>query len=550
MELIPGDSMHVVLWREKKLPLEMVLPFMADVLHGLRDLHASGIVHRDLKPGNIVLRPMPNARPRATLIDFGVSRIIAGADEEEVTAITRGDRVLGTLEYMAPEQILSSRAVTFTADLYALGALAFKALVGAHVFGDLTEGKLAMAKLNQDAPPLRLEREDVLARLTASFVGRLLARRSRERFASTEEALGEAMRLVAFMSQAQPSSFDDDQDDAATMIVDPGELAIPLGYRGPTPKSAPAAAPASAPAPRAPMATLPTAIIAAPPPAPPPEPPPPRPVPVVAQARAAADESAPSSRSPRLPPPLPVGPAPSAPPRAPLPTEVIPPASGRPAPRADAAGSAPPPSSARPAAQPAPAPSGRPAPSSRTPWTEEPPSSPRPRRPARRRARWRTPVVVVASLTLGVVGGGFFSRSYAEGGTAARWVESLRTLIGGHGDGDPGGQPAPAAPGTANPATAGTAEPPASAATAASAEPSVSAGPGLALNPGATAGATVVPAPPPPHGGHASAGGPRPAATATAAAGTGTSTTAPATPKASAAPPPTAASDPLSPSSL
>jgi serine/threonine-protein kinase len=215
MELIPGDSLHAVLSYDQALTVEATLDIVSDVLRGLRDLHSSNIVHRDLKPGNIVLRPRPGLRPRATLIDFGVSRIMsAPEDDEEITAITRGDRVLGTLEYMAPEQILGSRSVTGTADLYAVGAMMFRAITGHHVFGDLQEGHLAVAKLNKDAPRLDISRTDEVAERTQVLVSRLLSRRLRDRFKSAEEALAEvdAIRLLIPGRVPEDRSFIGDDD--------------------------------------------------------------------------------------------------------------------------------------------------------------------------------------------------------------------------------------------------------------------------------------------------------------------------------------------------
>lgn len=200
MELIPGESLHAVLSYDQALAVETTLDIVSDVLRGLRDLHSANIVHRDLKPGNIVLRPRPGLRPRATLIDFGVSRIMSDSDDdEEVTAITRGDRVLGTLEYMAPEQILGSRSVTGTADLYAVGAMMFRAITGHHVFGDLQEGHLAVAKLNKDAPRLDIVRTDEVAERTQVLVSRLLSRRLRERYKTAEEALVEVDAIRALV---------------------------------------------------------------------------------------------------------------------------------------------------------------------------------------------------------------------------------------------------------------------------------------------------------------------------------------------------------------
>ena len=202
MEYIPGKSLHATLAEHGVLDVPLALSVLSDVLHGLKDLHNAGIVHRDLKPGNVVLRPGQGPYPRAILIDFGVSRIVSDSNEdEELTAITRSDRVLGTIEYMAPEQILGSRTVTGTADLYAAGAMAFRAMAGHHVFGDLQEGALAVAKLNTDAPRLPTVRNDEVGVRTQDFIARLLSRRVRDRFASAEQALEDLTRIRALLER-------------------------------------------------------------------------------------------------------------------------------------------------------------------------------------------------------------------------------------------------------------------------------------------------------------------------------------------------------------
>lgn len=105
----------------------------ADLLRALVNMHAAKIVHRDLKPGNIIMRPMPQARSRATIVDFGISRLLTAAGGDgEVTGITRANIALGTVEYMAPEQILNSRDVTAVTDLYAIGIILFRAVKGRH----------------------------------------------------------------------------------------------------------------------------------------------------------------------------------------------------------------------------------------------------------------------------------------------------------------------------------------------------------------------------------------------------------------------------------
>jgi serine/threonine-protein kinase len=195
MELIPGQSLSAILAAKGSLPVENMNGIALDMAHGLHDLHAANIVHRDLKPGNVVITPRHGERARAILIDFGVSRILSNPGEEEITAITRDDRVLGTLEYMAPEQIIGSRKATAESDLYALGAMMYRAVRGQHCFGTLSEGKLVAAKLNQDAPPLDTGRTDAVAARFSAMVARLLSRRPRDRYTSAQELIVELQAI-------------------------------------------------------------------------------------------------------------------------------------------------------------------------------------------------------------------------------------------------------------------------------------------------------------------------------------------------------------------
>src|SRR6185312_576059 len=117
-------------------------------------------------------------------IDFGVSRMMSdkSADEdEELTGITRADMALGTIEYMAPEQILNSRDVTPASDIYALGAILFRAHAGRHVFGEVYDADLAKKKIWTDPPPLQTNRPDKLARGLEAVVNRALTRSPKKR---------------------------------------------------------------------------------------------------------------------------------------------------------------------------------------------------------------------------------------------------------------------------------------------------------------------------------------------------------------------------------
>jgi serine/threonine-protein kinase len=169
-----------------------------DLGNALRDLHAAKIVHRDLKPSNIMLRPRGGSEYRAVFVDLGVSRLLSdetAKDDEQLTEITTADRCVGTIEYMAPEQILSSRGATPAVDLYAIGAILFRAVAGSHVFGNLTGIELARKKLSERAPPLNTGRADVVAQGFEGVLARALSASPNERFESADELLTELTYL-------------------------------------------------------------------------------------------------------------------------------------------------------------------------------------------------------------------------------------------------------------------------------------------------------------------------------------------------------------------
>ena len=137
MDLVDGPSLADVL-KQKRLSVEEAIDLGADILRGMASLHRANVVHRDLKPGNVILEPRPGGRPKAVIVDFGLGRIMSagGGEDHDASGITRADMALGTMEYMSPEQILNSRSVTGAADIYALGAMLYRAVAGAHIFGD------------------------------------------------------------------------------------------------------------------------------------------------------------------------------------------------------------------------------------------------------------------------------------------------------------------------------------------------------------------------------------------------------------------------------
>jgi serine/threonine-protein kinase len=197
MELIDGPSLAETL-RAKRLSVEETIALGIDITSALRELHGANVVHRDVKPANILMKPLSGGRRhRAVFVDLGVSRQVdaESSTDDGLTEITTFDRAVGTIEYMSPEQIISSRDVTPAADLYALGTILFRAVSGRHVFPDARGMDLARVKLGADAPPLETGRTDRIALGLAACVARALARSPHDRYQAADGMLADLRAL-------------------------------------------------------------------------------------------------------------------------------------------------------------------------------------------------------------------------------------------------------------------------------------------------------------------------------------------------------------------
>ncbi len=197
MDFVDGEPLGLVL-EKRSFGVEEALDLGVDIMAAVCDLHRAKIVHRDLKPENIILEPRGgDGRRRAVIVDFGVSRVqhSVSSVDDSLTGITSADMAVGTIPYMAPEQILSSRDATGSADLYAVGAILFRAVSGGHVFGEVDDVDYLKQKLTGPAPPLPLGRVDPVARGIAAIVGRALERRPEERYTSAEAMLRDLSEL-------------------------------------------------------------------------------------------------------------------------------------------------------------------------------------------------------------------------------------------------------------------------------------------------------------------------------------------------------------------
>ncbi len=174
MELLSGRTLASLVERVGKLPIPIALAIVEQILEGLVAAHVAGVVHRDLKPENVFLHVgATSTGPRTTvkIVDFGIAKLVEGLETARLTAT---GTVLGTPEYMSPEQAAGG-AVDARADVYATGLLTYEMLCGRRPYADLPPQRIFAAILAGAAPALS-ERDPTLPPEIVAWVGRAMAR--------------------------------------------------------------------------------------------------------------------------------------------------------------------------------------------------------------------------------------------------------------------------------------------------------------------------------------------------------------------------------------
>jgi serine/threonine protein kinase len=193
MELVRGDSLDGLAQRHGPLAVAEACEVIRQAALGLQHLHDQGLVHRDVKPSNLMLTPSG----RVKVLDLGVARDLHRPGEGE--RITTHGQLLGTLDYMAPEQCVDPHAVDSRTDIYGLGCTLYELLAGQPPFAGPAYGsafRKMKAHVEAPVPPIRGRRPDVPERLAAAL-GRMVAKDPEGRFACPADVVAAVQPFAA-----------------------------------------------------------------------------------------------------------------------------------------------------------------------------------------------------------------------------------------------------------------------------------------------------------------------------------------------------------------
>jgi serine/threonine-protein kinase len=219
MDLLRGEDLRSLLNREGKLPLRRALPLLIQACRGVSVVHAAGLIHRDLKPENLFVTKRETGEDCCKVLDFGVAKM-------DASLTTTPGVIVGTVRYMAPEQLMSGAAVGPSADVYALGAILYECLAGHPAHAGETVQQVMFSVLNESREPL--------ARIAPELPQKLLEAVDRALHKNPEQRVRSVDELAALLRGAAPR--ERDQRGDAT-LADDAVVQKPTGYPARTDRS-------------------------------------------------------------------------------------------------------------------------------------------------------------------------------------------------------------------------------------------------------------------------------------------------------------------------
>ena len=186
MEYVDGEDLAQISRRCGPLPVDAAVDYMIQAARGLQYAHEQGVVHRDIKPANLLV----DRNDTVKILDMGLARLhsVSEAEATEQDRLTQSGQVMGTCDYMAPEQAEDTHGADHRADIYSLGCSLYRLLTGESPYKGDTLIKILMAHRDEPIPALREKRPDVPGELESVFE-KMMAKRPEDRYQSMAEVI-------------------------------------------------------------------------------------------------------------------------------------------------------------------------------------------------------------------------------------------------------------------------------------------------------------------------------------------------------------------------
>jgi len=207
MEYVDGYDLADVVAQRGPLPVSQAVDCIVQAAKGLEYAHSEGVVHRDIKPANLLL----DRKGTVKILDMGLARIFEGGQSDDPDRLTDSGQVMGTCDYMAPEQAEDTHAADHRADIYSLGCTLYRLLTGHKPYVGETLIQILLAHREAPIPSILEKRPDVPAQLDAVFQ-KMMAKTPEGRSQSMTEVIAALETCVA----PQPVAAEPSSDSALT----------------------------------------------------------------------------------------------------------------------------------------------------------------------------------------------------------------------------------------------------------------------------------------------------------------------------------------------
>jgi serine/threonine protein kinase len=236
MEFVEGKDLAAIVKEKGPLPIAQAVECIVQAARGLEYAHKQGIVHRDIKPANLLV----DKEGTVKILDMGLARVAGLSDQDDRDRLTASGQVMGTCDYMAPEQALDTHTADRRADIYALGCTLYRLLTGEVLYKGESLVQILLGHQQSPIPSLRTTRSEVSPQLDAIYQ-KMVAKKPDDRQQTMAEVIADLERCMgrrsgAAQALAEQSSVDDQAlQDALSFLKEGGVGAATLAKKKPAP---------------------------------------------------------------------------------------------------------------------------------------------------------------------------------------------------------------------------------------------------------------------------------------------------------------------------